>query len=308
MSIDPKTARLCERCATPGVPYGMHTCRECRALYCTPACAVADWRSGGHRGSCAAAADAEHFIAERFVAAVAYGLRASHLTACVLCSCGGRKPNLDPRLRALGLEPVSVVQACAGTRAPTQACAGAISVAADRAPPTARAAAIAAAIAAETDRRAERDAREFEALFDQLSRAIRSGSINVDAAAVQRFWKVCRLLFKSLIRMPSGDHACSHASTGDHACSHASTGDHACSHACANASANDHASANAHTDAHASAHASAVRDDLLAILRKWADVGQKCADMFAESNTPAAINGIDYQLVFRALQESIREL
>jgi len=302
MSIDLKTARPCERCASPGVPYGMHACKECRALYCTPACAVADWRSGGHRRTCTDGRNA------RFVADVVYSLRASHLTACVLCSCGGRKPNLDPRLRALGLEPVSVVHACAGAYlcAGVRECAhpcvgecvGAISVAADQVPPTLRAAAIASAIAAETDRRAECDVREFEALFDLLARAIRSGSINVDAKAVQRFWKVCRLLFKSLIRMPTGAPASTPASA------HAITP--------ASAHANEHVNEQASTpaSAHASEHAStlAVHDDLLAILRKWADVGQKCADMFAESHTPATVDGIDYQLVFRALQESIGQL
>lgn len=298
MSIDLKTARPCERCASPGVPYGMHACKECRALYCTPACAVADWRSGGHRRTCTDGRNA------RFVADVAYSLRASHLTACVLCSCGGRKPNLDPRLRALGLEPVSVVHACAGAYlcAGVRECAhpcvgecvGAISVAADQVPPTLRAAAIASAIAAETDRRAECDAREFEALFDLLARAIRSGSINVDAKAVQRFWKVCRILFKSLIRMPAGTPAITPASA------------HANEHV--NELVNEQASTPA--SAQASEHAStlAVHDDLLAILRKWADVGQKCADMFAESHTPATVDGIDYQLVFRALQESIGQL
>jgi hypothetical protein len=159
-------------------------------------------------------------------------------------------------------------------------------VAADQVPPTLRAAAIASAIAAETDRRAECDAREFEALFDLLARAIRSGSINVDAKAVQRFWKVCRLLFKSLIRMPTGAHASAHA----------------------NEHVNEHASTPASTQASEHASALAIHDDLLAILRKWADVGQKCADMFAESHTPAMVDGIDYQLVFRALQESIGQL
>ena len=262
MAIDLKTARPCERCATPGVPYGMHACRECRALYCTPACAVAHWR-GGHRRACAIGRD------ERFVADVAYGLRASHLTTCVVCTCGNR-PDFDPRLRALGLEPVSVAQPCLG------ACDIMRAVAAKPTQtPCERASEIAAAIVAESERRADLDSSEFAALFNLLATAIRRGSIDVDAAAVERLWKVCRMLFKTLIRMPAD------------------------------------APAGKRTPQ------SAIHSDLLVTLRKWADVGQKCADMYVtmvlselvpEDNTAALIDGVDYRLAFRALQESLVEL
>ena len=134
---------------------------------------------------------------------------------------------------------------------------------------------IAAAIVAESERRADLDSSEFAALFNLLATAIRRGSIDVDAAAVERLWKVCRMLFKTLIRMPAD------------------------------------APAGKRTPQ------SAIHSNLLVTLRKWADVGQKCADMYVtmvlselapEEHAASLIDGVDYRLAFRALQESLVEL
>jgi hypothetical protein len=308
MAVDPNTVRLCERCATPGVPYGMHACRECRALYCTPACAVAHWRSGGHRQACSFGRD------ERFVADVAYGLRASHLTTCVVCTCSSR-PEFDPRLRTLGLEPISILQPCLETCFQARMIA---SGATQRGTPATRmrerAADIAAAIATESDRRTDLDTGEFAVLFDLLATAIRCGSIDVDAAAVERLWKVCRMLFKTLIRMPIDAPPDAPVDVPARTPAHTPAGTPA------------HTPAG--TPARKQTPQSAIYGDLLATLRKWADVGQKCADMYvtmviselvpaelapaepspAEPPSAALIDGVDYRLAFRALQESLIEL
>jgi len=322
----------------------MHACRGCRALYCTPACAVAHWRSGGHWQACA------DERAERFVADVAYGLRASHLTTCIVCTCSSR-PEFDPRLRTLGLEPISILQPCLETCFQARMIA---SGAAHRQTPATRmrerAAVIAAAIAAESDRRTDLDTGEFAALFDLLATAIRCGSIDVDAAAVERLWKVCRMLFKTLIRMPMDTPADVPVVTP--ADVPVVTPADVPVVTPVDTPADAPVGTPAVTPARKQTPQSAIHGDLLATLRKWADVGQKCADMYvtmviselapaelapaelapaelapaelapaelapaepspaeppSAASSAALIDGVDYRLAFRALQESLVEL
>ena len=164
--------RACARdgCGARQSPYKMHRCPRCGVLYCDAECSVKNWRR--HKQECAGMGDTV------FTADVAYGLRASHLTTCVVCDCGCARPAVDPRVVALGLGPVTVVRACgAAAAAPTVA-----------------------SIASAADRQADADIAAFGASFTKIQEAVSAGLYFARPADVAQLWTDARVLFKTMYR------------------------------------------------------------------------------------------------------------
>lgn len=161
--------RACAResCGARHIPYKMHRCPRCGILYCDAECSVKNWRR--HKHECASIGDVV------FTADVAYGLRASHLTTCVVCECGCARPAVDPRVVALGLGPVTVVRACnAATGAPN-----------------------AASIASALDQQTSADIAAFGASLTKIQEAVGTGRYTARLADVAQLWTDARVLFKT---------------------------------------------------------------------------------------------------------------
>jgi hypothetical protein len=149
----------------------MHRCALCGVLYCSAECSVKNWRR--HKRACASGRD------EVFKADVAYGLRASHLTSCVVCDCGCARPAVDPRVVALGLGPVIVVRSCraATTGAP-----------------------VVAELAVAVNKQSAEDVAAFGSSITKIQEAVRDGKYNARPSDIARLWTDCRVLFKTLYR------------------------------------------------------------------------------------------------------------
>ena len=162
----------------------MHFCAICHILYCTPACAVSHWPH--HRTRCIAERDAV------FIADVIYALRAAQLTTCIHCHAGCRKncipPAIDPRLTALGLDPVVILWPCQQGAADVVSC-------------------IQASALAAVKQRQQTDFALFPVLNSEICRQLTTGKVTADAAALRRLWTACRivtsLLFRKLLREPA---------------------------------------------------------------------------------------------------------
>ena len=181
------THRQCAACGQQHNPYKMHFCAICHILYCTPACAVSHWPH--HRTRCIAERDAV------FVADVIYSLRAAQLTTCIHCHAGCRRncipPAIDPRLTALGLDPVVILWPC------RQGAEGAADVLGS----------IQASALAAAKQRQQTDFTLFPVLNSEICQQLATGKVIADSAALCRLWTACRiaasLLFRKLLRDPA---------------------------------------------------------------------------------------------------------
>ena len=183
----PTTARPCAGCKQMHNPYKMYFCAICHILYCNPACAVTHWPR--HRARCVVDCDAV------FIDDVAYALRCAQLTTCVSCatrgcSVGCPAPTIDPRIAALGLDPVVVTWPCwrGGRVTDRDALAAEIMQ---------RIQANALEIASHRNRV---DFELFPQLNSELYEQLTAGKVANDHKSLCRLWTACRIATWILFR------------------------------------------------------------------------------------------------------------